>query len=44
MANPKVNNKLVLIALSLTAKSASVATAKTTPDASKRSLLAGDKS
>ncbi len=44
MATPKGNNKLVLSALSLSAKSASVATAKATPDAAKRSLLAGDKS
>jgi hypothetical protein len=44
MATPKGNNKLVLTALSLAAKSASVATAKAIPDASKRSRLAGDKS
>lgn len=43
MAAPKGNNKLVLTALSLAAKSASVATVKAIPDA-KRSLLAGDKS
>ncbi len=44
MAIPKGNKKLVLSSLSLSAKSASVATAKATPDAAKCSLLAGDKS
>lgn len=43
MATPKGNNKLVLLALSLTAKAVSVAATKATLDA-KRSLLAGDKS
>jgi hypothetical protein len=43
MATPKGNNKLVILALSLTAESASVATVKAIPDA-KRSLFAGDKS
>lgn len=44
MATPKGNNKLVILALSLTAESASVATVKLTPDAAKRNLFAGDKS
>ncbi len=48
METPKGNNKLVLLALSLTANAASVATAKpavkATPDAAKCSLFAGNKS
>jgi hypothetical protein len=44
MATSKGNNKLVLASLSLTAKSASVATVKATPNAAKRNLFAGDKS
>lgn len=44
MATPKGNNKLILVSLSLTVKSSSVATVKAIPDAAKRSFLAGDNS
>ena len=44
MATSNGNNKLVLASLSLTAKSASVATVKAIPNAAKRNLFAGDKS